>query len=511
MLLLFPVVFILVVKTMYKSKRFFRRLFFCTVFFVLGFLPYLYLPIAASFSPPVNWNNPVTLQNFLHLVLRQDYGWTPKAVIDNSVRLLFVKRYFIYFISELTFLGVILITLGMVFSFWRSKKLLVTLAFLLGFFLFGPFFFYYGAGPSFDRFSDGAREKFYASSLIFLVFFLPFGIDAIMFFFRRIFEKIGASEERIKLYQKVIIFFFFLLPFILFVKNVKILNIRDSTRITEVLASQLLINLPKDSVFVAQHDNILFPLWYMQFSNNRRQDIFVILPKELSRLAKRGMFHLDKPSVSRAENLDSYVDVVAFSLSAPVFISETDYHSVVNGDDILLYPYGLVWKYATNKERRMSEEEFIKKQGALLSQLSDPNKLLSKEKKDRLWLLTNIPLFYAHAYTNTGYFLMHAYHDYPLARKYFQKAITIDDQDHWGYEGLGISYYQQKQYKKARDAFKQAVTIQPLNHNAYFLLYGTYLALEDKKSAKELEEFFKQYKEIYSEFKFEKTRVKVPR
>ncbi len=55
------------------------------------------------------------------------------------------------------------------------------------------------------------------------------------------------------------------------------------------------------------------------------------------------------------------------------------------------------------------------------------------------------------------------------------------------------------------------MTIQPLNHNAYFLLYGSNLALKDDVSVKELEEFFKQYKEIYVDFNFGKTRVRVPR
>lgn len=515
MLLFLPVVFILVIKTMYKSKSFFKKLLYCIAFFVLGLLPYIYLPIAASFHPPVNWNNPVTLQAFLKLVLRQDYGWIPKIIVDNSVKLLILKRYLHYLFSELTFLGVFLIGIGIVPILWQKKQRLISLAFFLGFFLFGPFFFYYGAGPAFDQFSDGAREKFYTSSLLFLILFLPFGIEAVILFSGKLLRKIGADNQRIILYKKGITLFFLLLPLILFIKNVKILDLRDSTRITEVFSEELLTSLPKNTVVIAQHDNVLFSVWYMEYAKGVRSDVYTTLPGEMKALAERGMVRLNPNPITTAlrndTDPDNDVHNIALQLPTSVVISESDYHSFVKDNKVILFPYGLVLKYADASEREMSKESFLEKQNVRLKKLSNPNSLLSQEKKERLWLLSNFPLFYAHAYTNTGYFLMYAYNDYPQARKYFKKAISIDDQDHWGYEGLGISYYQQKQYKKARDAFRQAVIIQPLNYNAYFLLYKSYLALKDKEESSEVEKFFKKYSEIYTEFKFEKTKVKLPR
>ena len=42
--------------------------------FVLGLLPYLYLPIRAAQNPPLTWGDPDTVGRFLHHVLRKDYG-----------------------------------------------------------------------------------------------------------------------------------------------------------------------------------------------------------------------------------------------------------------------------------------------------------------------------------------------------------------------------------------------------------------------------------------------------
>lgn len=514
MVLMIPAVFLLVMKGLFMPG-FGKRIFISLLCFIMGLLPYVYLPIAASFSPPVNWNNPVTLQAFLQVVFRQDYGWLPTVVVDKSVRFIVLKQYFLYLYRELTILGVLGIVVGIIVSFSGKRGIVFPISLLLGAFLFGPFFYFYGASPSFDAMSDGAREKFIASSSIFLILFLPFGMEKVSGVLQGLLQKSGSSVSRMIIYSRTVSVFFCLLPFILFFQNVTLLDLRTPAMLTKVLAQDILMTLPKNTVLIAQHDNVLFPVWYMEYALGVRSDIYATLPGELKDLASRGMLKLSPNQVTAVLNADNDPDnpvhAVALRLPTDVVISESDYHGFLKDGTIVLFPYGLVLKYADAKEREMTKEQFVTKQNVLLNKLSDPNRYLSAEKKERLWLLRNFPLFYAHAYSNTGYFIMYAYKDYVLARTYFRKAVAIDNQDHWGYEGLGITYYQEKQYVKARDAFEKAVSIQPLNHNAYFLLYGSNLALKDDAAAAELERFFKEYKEIYVDFNFGKTRVRVPR
>ncbi|MDP3941162.1 MAG: DUF2723 domain-containing protein [bacterium] len=508
-ILLFPGIFLLVITDLLRSGRVIRSVIISFLCLLVGLLPYAYIPWAAAKHPPVNWNDAETLDTFLWLVLRRDFGWTPTSVIGPFTRVLALKQYASYLFSELQLLAFLTVVVGVISAWFTKKDKITILAITLSFILFGPFFFYYGALPSYDIFSMGVREKFIASSLILLLLFLPFGIERLLLFVRSVLRNVGVQKKRLQYYSYFFICFFFLIPVLLVTRNLPVLDLR-SVRITEVTTTEILQSLPNNNVLIAKHDNILFPGWYLIYGTRLRSDSFVVTARGLTDLAKRGRLHLIKPVQIRPENIDSEADSVAYSLTAPVFISETDYHTIVFDGKILLYPYGMVWKYAKEPSDQLSKREFLAQQNKRLAALSGPEELISPEQRNRLWLLSNYPLFYSHAYTNTGYFLMYAYHDYELARTYFEKAIQIDDQDHWAYEGLGISYYKQKNFRRARESFLKAVAIQPLNHNAYFLLYGSVVALGDRETKRDMEAFFAKYQFIYTDFRLEKTEVKLP-
>ena len=46
----------------------------CGRMFLIGLLPYLYLPVRARANPPINWGNPSTVQQFWQHVTRYQYG-----------------------------------------------------------------------------------------------------------------------------------------------------------------------------------------------------------------------------------------------------------------------------------------------------------------------------------------------------------------------------------------------------------------------------------------------------
>lgn len=513
-LLLFPPLLLFIFSNLLRSFRSVKTLLFCVLLFLCGLLPYLYIPIAAAAQPPVNWNNPVTLENFLHLVLRKDYGWVTSSVVSWSVRFFALKQYASYLFSELPLFVFFLLPVGVVWSFILKSGRSLAVFYLLTFIAFGPFFLMYGAGVSYDLFSQGVREKFYPTSLLFLLLFLPYGIDAVRVLLSRVLKKAGVTDRRLLVYQNAFVIFFLIIPLLLFLRNNTVLDLGKSVTVTEVFAREILAPLPPNSVLIAQHDNVLFPVWYEQHAKGFKKNVYAIVPSEIKDLAARGMLHLTpnplETALKKDSDPDNDVHTIALRLSAPVFISESDYHSFVKNGVIVLYPYGLSLRYANASEQKMDKQTFLARQEMLLQELSNPSTLLSEEKRERLLLLKNVPLFYAHAYTNTGYFLLYAFHDYPEAKKYFEKAIQIDSADDWGYEGLGIVYYKQKQYAKAREAFASAVAIQPLNHNAYFLLYKTAVVLRDKQQQKELEDFFETYHEIYTKFSYDKTTVRLP-
>lgn len=73
-LFFFPGIALLYLLALARRRISLRLLPFCGGLFLLGLLPYLYLPLAASLSPPLNWDDPVTFERFFHLLVRKDYG-----------------------------------------------------------------------------------------------------------------------------------------------------------------------------------------------------------------------------------------------------------------------------------------------------------------------------------------------------------------------------------------------------------------------------------------------------
>src|SRR5581483_4619497 len=51
-----------------------RVIIFCTIAFALGLLPYIYIPIAASFHPAYSWGEISSWRDFVALVARRNYG-----------------------------------------------------------------------------------------------------------------------------------------------------------------------------------------------------------------------------------------------------------------------------------------------------------------------------------------------------------------------------------------------------------------------------------------------------
>jgi 4-amino-4-deoxy-L-arabinose transferase-like glycosyltransferase len=71
----FPSVTILVISNLYKKYLRLRTVSICLLLFFIGLLPYLYIPLVAMTDPIINTGHATTLENFIHVVLRKDYGW----------------------------------------------------------------------------------------------------------------------------------------------------------------------------------------------------------------------------------------------------------------------------------------------------------------------------------------------------------------------------------------------------------------------------------------------------
>ena len=96
--------------------------------FLLGLVPYLYLPLRAASDPILNWGNPQTLERlYWHMSGKQYRVWLFSSTAA-------AKKQMSYFLStfpgEFAYLAVILILAGMIYTMYRNRKLGVTLLLL---------------------------------------------------------------------------------------------------------------------------------------------------------------------------------------------------------------------------------------------------------------------------------------------------------------------------------------------------------------------------------------------
>ena len=128
--------------------------------FVLGLLPLLYLPIAASTNPAMNWGDPSSLSAFKSLILRQNYGTGTLVVggkrgsIAENMRLLFGNL-----TSGFVVVGVVLALLGLWWA-WRHRRV-EGIALLTAFVVAGPVFMVYTDTAYPDELTKGIIARFY--------------------------------------------------------------------------------------------------------------------------------------------------------------------------------------------------------------------------------------------------------------------------------------------------------------------------------------------------------------
>jgi hypothetical protein len=128
-------------------------------FLLAGLLPYLYLPIAAAGHPPAMWGDPSTLERFIAVVTRADYGsfalvagGQHGAVSDN------LAAFARYLFDAFGPAGCALSALGL---WWLARyRRLTGIALVLSFLAAGPLFLAYANPPIVGLFA-GIFARFY--------------------------------------------------------------------------------------------------------------------------------------------------------------------------------------------------------------------------------------------------------------------------------------------------------------------------------------------------------------
>ncbi len=250
-----------------------RRTLRCLGLFVLGLLPYLYIPIAARRNVIINWDRAVDLGSFIRLVTRADYGtflsggFYGSEIVD---RLLQLKLYGTFVRVDLTWIGIVLFGLGI---WWGLRAYPVWMkGVAAALILLGPVFFFYASFPLVNRFTVGTYERFLLPGYTLFAVFIGLGLHGASRLLRRFGRGLFASSW----VQKTFIAVLFLYPLITVAMTFwRFWGLRQD-RTAEELGYDILASVPKDAVLLLERDTPLFTTQYVRYALGRRQDVKLV-------------------------------------------------------------------------------------------------------------------------------------------------------------------------------------------------------------------------------------------
>ncbi len=485
-LMLVPLVVFLAINKRREIFSFRKKLLWLPPVFLLGLLPYLYIPIAAVRNPVVNWDDAKNLPNFINLVLRRDYGTFSAGIFPRpafELRSFLLKNYFESLSSSLTIPVVIISLLG-IYNMIRKEKYLGFL--MMGsILLLGPVFILYAAFPITNNFVLATVERFYLLSEVMLVIFFPWGLLFIYTFFARVFSK--------KIYSMILLAVFILIPLLQFTKNYQKTNL-SSMSIGNEFGANFMRNLPKGSILVAEGDTKSFNTWYMHFVKKTRPDIELV---EIGNFAIRNdyftpLFEQSKKEYKKDDLYAFFRTIEKISKSRPVFATT---QIKLNNSEFMWLPRGIGYQLIERKNlpsvedyRRMFPHDFAS------IDIPERAKLLPSERN---LTTSDIPTYYADAFVKIGDVFFSEYADFSAAAKYYKYATVIDPEFSKGYAGKSRV---ESQYGNCSDAdtdMKKAIDLYPIEKSYYYFWY--FNALNCYKDKKKVDEVAKYYKSIFNE------------
>ncbi len=127
---------------------------------VAGLLPYLYLPIAASADPAMNWGDPTSWARFVNDVTRGDYGTTTLVAGGRSGSIATnLGQLWAGLVHGFVYAGILLAIAGLWWA-WQHRRL-EGIALVVGFVVAGPLFQAYTRTAYPDPLTKGIVARFY--------------------------------------------------------------------------------------------------------------------------------------------------------------------------------------------------------------------------------------------------------------------------------------------------------------------------------------------------------------
>ena len=433
--LIFPVIGLVILVTDWRLVINFKLLLKSLFVVILGLLPYLYIPIAASKNPPLNWGRVVNIQNLIAIITRKDYGWNNVLTgYKQNIVLTNADAYLIYLKNYATIIPVLFALLGFVYLLLRNgdrKRKLTTFILFLGCYLFlGPIFILI-AGLDLTNYGTIAiLERFYLSSIIVLDLIFPFGV---LLFLETVW-KILKNKKLINLVTKTVYISFLVVPLSILITNYRKTNL-SNVHIGENLGVDILTTLPQNALLLVVDDSLAFNTLSTQLVQGTRPDISI--PgnhggtEQLMAIYGLSESEINKILIERHNKIDKNI---VYSSIAPLLAQGkevfTDTGFTIEDEKygkIVTIPYGMIYQMVLeDKEKSVSEDEYLNRADDIFSkyhleEIKNNDNLISENL-----VFEHIRRFYVRSYITTSKYIFDRYKDENKSVLYFQKAKEID-------------------------------------------------------------------------------------
>jgi len=404
----------------------FKQLVGAFIYFSLGLIPYIYIPLAARGDPEVNWGVAKTFTNFLSLIARQDYGWINTA-IDKNLILMHLRIYFSYWKVYLNPTIPVVALLGLLNLMLRKKYALMALLFT-NFVLLGPFFVIYVRSPLQNYLSFGILEKFYVGGFLFLCIFYILGINSINLIIAKVLKRPDLSG----LFQKVVLIVFFFVAIAQLVSNFPKTNLRR-VNIGDNYGADLLLPLPQNSILFLTRDTTAFNARYMQIAHGVRPDIYIpgkdVGFEELLSEVGVGEEVIERFNIEQRGGIEGVLLKTAVSIALtkrPIF-SEVEYEEENTPfGKVVSVPYGLLYKLEYEEENKLSNQNYLKRMRGIFARYHLDHLEENRDLIDSHFVFADIKKSYSLAYWNSAKYLAEYYEDSQGAKDFVTKAAQLD-------------------------------------------------------------------------------------
>lgn len=429
-ILVFPAIALVIVMTDKKILLNYKLIFKSLLVFLLGLTPYLYIPIAASFDPVVNWGQVTSVDNLFRLIARKDYGWIPENKFSLDIIVYRLNNYFRYWLVQLNPILYISIPLGVIYLL-SEKKYKILFLLLISFVLLGPFFVLYSGSYYRTFLSLATMEKFYLSSIVLVVVFFPLAIS----FLLKIFKALPIRKSLIKTVSNLLLVIISLVPITSFVTNFQKTNFKDIF-IGDNYALDIIQNLPLNSTVFLMGDNEAFNSIYMQQAYNIRTDLYI--PGRYEGLTKvlqaRGLTEKEIAAYQQAFSgsildQDLYIAIPNIVKEVPTFSDHTLDEIPVIDDalgKLVFIPYGLLYQFEFENNISFTKEQYLQK----VRSITDSYRLKEFGRNDYFiknnLIAAEIRKRYAVSFFNIGKFLATYYQDFEASGYFVDEAVKLD-------------------------------------------------------------------------------------